>query len=183
MANLGGNGSIPAQRRPRPRRRARQPAGDGGAAAGAVLHAGPNGDGRGPLAIKVPAPASRASRAATHRLAFSSMLVGPGTEPDCMTRPAAGHDQPHIRSPLGTAAPISRVRRAGLREGAKPFLFTVLLSGHGLVRLARLDRSGLIRPGPVFDIPSRPRCSGSLWLHLGALDHHARRDVFPQCDQ
>jgi len=36
-------------------------------------------------------------------------------------------------------------------EGATPFLLTVLLSGHGLVRLARLDRSGLIRPGPVFD--------------------------------
>lgn len=73
--------------------------------------------------------------------------------------------------------------RALFDHGATPFLFTVLLSGHGLVRLARLDRSGLIRPAPVFDIPSQPRCSGSLLLHRGAFDHHARRYVFPQRHQ
>ena len=37
-----------------------------------------------------------------------------------MTRPVSEHDQPHIRSPLKTAAPKSRLRRAGLRR-AKPF--------------------------------------------------------------
>ena len=30
-----------------------------------------------------------------------------------MTRPVSEHDQPHIRSPLETAAPTSRLRRAG----------------------------------------------------------------------
>lgn len=33
---------------------------------------------------------------------------------------AAAPDQPHIRSPLATAAPTSRLRRAGLRK-TKPF--------------------------------------------------------------
>ena len=37
-----------------------------------------------------------------------------------MTRPVSEHDQPHIRSPLETAAPTSRLRRAGA-QGAKPF--------------------------------------------------------------
>ena len=36
----------------------------------------------------------------------------PGPEPDCLTRPVSGHDQPHIRSPLETAAPTSRLLRA-----------------------------------------------------------------------
>jgi len=37
-----------------------------------------------------------------------------------MTRLVSEHDQPHIRSPLKTAAPRSRLRRAGA-QGAKPF--------------------------------------------------------------
>jgi hypothetical protein len=37
----------------------------------------------------------------------------PGPEPNCLTRPVSEHDQPHIRSPLETAAPTSRLRRAG----------------------------------------------------------------------
>src|SRR4029077_10982546 len=36
----------------------------------------------------------------------------PRSEPDCMTRPVSEHDQPHIRSPLETAVPTSRLRRA-----------------------------------------------------------------------
>src|SRR5271166_975730 len=44
----------------------------------------------------------------------------PRSEPDCMTRPVSEHDQPHIRSPLETAAPTSRLRRAGA-QGTKPF--------------------------------------------------------------
>jgi len=36
----------------------------------------------------------------------------PGPEPDCLTRPVSEHDQPHIRSPLETAAPTSRLLRA-----------------------------------------------------------------------
>ena len=37
----------------------------------------------------------------------------PRSEPVCMTRLVSEHDQPHIRSPLETAAPRSRLRRAG----------------------------------------------------------------------
>ena len=44
----------------------------------------------------------------------------PRSEPDCMTRPVSEHDQPHIRSPLETAVPTSRLRRAGA-QGMKPF--------------------------------------------------------------
>jgi transposase InsO family protein len=45
------------------------------------------------------------------------------SEPDCMTRLVSEHDQPHIRSPRETAAPISRLRRSGLRK-TRPFLKT-----------------------------------------------------------
>ena len=44
----------------------------------------------------------------------------PRSEPDCMTRPVSEHDQPHIRLPLETAVPTSRLRRAGA-QGTKPF--------------------------------------------------------------
>ena len=44
----------------------------------------------------------------------------PRSEPDCMTRPVSEHDQPHIRSPLETAVPTSRLRRAGA-QGMNPF--------------------------------------------------------------
>ena len=40
-------------------------------------------------------------------------IRGPRSEPDCVTRPVSEHDQPHIRSPLETAVPTSRLRRAG----------------------------------------------------------------------
>ena len=65
-----------------------------------------------------------------------------GSEPDCMTRLVFEHDQPHIRSPFATAAPTSRLRRAGLRKTR-----TILengVSGHGLLRFVDLDPSGLI---------------------------------------
>src|ERR1700722_1994777 len=44
----------------------------------------------------------------------------PRFEPDCMTRPVSEHDQPHIRLPLETVVPSSRLRRAGA-QGVKPF--------------------------------------------------------------
>ena len=63
--------------------------------------------------------------------------------PDYMTRLVPEHDQPHIRSPFATAAPTSRLRRAGLRKTR-----TILenrVSGPGLLRLIHLDPSGLIK--------------------------------------
>ena len=59
-----------------------------------------------------------------------------GSEPDCMMRLVPEHNQPHIRSPLVTAA---RLRRAGLRKTR-----TILengVSGHGLLRFVDLDPS------------------------------------------
>ena len=44
----------------------------------------------------------------------------PRSKPVCMTRLIFERDQPHIRSPFRTAAPTSRLRRAGLGR-AKPF--------------------------------------------------------------
>ena len=59
-----------------------------------------------------------------------------------MTRLVSEHDQPHIRSPFATAAPTSRLRRAGLRK-TRTFLENGV-SGHGLLRFVHLDPSGLI---------------------------------------
>src|SRR3984957_21201525 len=65
-----------------------------------------------------------------------------GSEPACVTRLVSEHDQPHIRSPFATAAPTSRLRRAGLRK-TRTFLENGV-SGHGLRRFVHLDPSGLI---------------------------------------
>src|SRR6202040_3245806 len=54
-----------------------------------------------------------------------------------MTRPVSEHDQPHIRSPLMTAAPTSRLRRARAQEDEnhsrkrrfRPWLASVRLPG------------------------------------------------------
>jgi hypothetical protein len=67
-----------------------------------------------------------------------------GSEPSCVTRLVSEHDQPHIRSPFATAAPTSRLRRAGLRK-TRTFLESGV-SSHGLLRFVDLDPSGLIRP-------------------------------------
>src|SRR5580704_1345377 len=65
------------------------------------------------------------------------------SEPDCMTRLVSEHDQPHIRSPRETAAPISRLRRSGLRK-TRPFLKTGFL-GHVRMRFVHLGPPGLIK--------------------------------------
>src|SRR6476660_7080009 len=65
------------------------------------------------------------------------------SEPDCMTRLVSEHDQTHIRSTRETAAPISRLRRSGLRK-TRPFLKTGFL-GHVRMRFVHLDPPGLIK--------------------------------------
>ncbi len=62
----------------------------------------------------------------------------PGPEPDCLTRPVSEHDQPHIRSPLETAAPTSRLLRAGAQ--ANETILPIGISGHGLPRFVHPDR-------------------------------------------
>ena len=60
------------------------------------------------LAVKNEWRIERRSIDPVHALTFQY----PGPEPDCLTRPVSEHDQPHIRSPLETAAPTSRLLRA-----------------------------------------------------------------------
>jgi hypothetical protein len=67
----------------------------------------------------------------------------PGPEPDCLTRPVSEHDQPHIRSPLETAAPTSRLLRAGAQ--ANETILPIGISGHGLPRFVHPDLPELIR--------------------------------------
>ena len=67
----------------------------------------------------------------------------PGPEPDCLTRPVSEHDQPHIRSPLETAAPTSRLLRAGAQ--ANETILPIGISGHGLPRFVHPDPPELIR--------------------------------------
>src|SRR5450631_3155894 len=99
-----------------------------------------------------------------------------GSEPDCMTRLLSEHDQPHIRSPFATAAPRSRLRRAGLRKTR-----TILengVSGHGLLRFVYLDPPELIRSWKI------RRFGQGLWscdFHYGSLYDDAGGDIFPEC--
>ena len=92
---------------------------------------GPSGSVRGRPAMGVPTAIRRASLEKTcagasqvgrFRVISLQGFVGiRGPEPYCMTRPVSEHDQPHIRSPLETAAPTSRLRRAGA-QGTRTFL-------------------------------------------------------------
>ena len=61
----------------------------------------------------------------------------PRSEPDCMTQLVSEHDQPHKRSPLKTAAPTSRLRRAGAQAGET--ILEIDVSGHGFHRFAHPD--------------------------------------------
>jgi hypothetical protein len=102
----------------------------------------------------------------------------PRSEPNRMTRPVSEHDQPHIRSPLVTAAPTSRLRRARLRKTR-----TILesgVSGHGLLRFVYLDPPGLIRSWKMTGFCLV--CS-SRSLHRGAFDDDTGGHIFPERDQ
>ena len=67
----------------------------------------------------------------------------PGPEPNCLTRPVSERDQPHIRSPLETAAPTSRLRRPGAQ--ANETILPIGISVHGLPRFVHPDPPELIR--------------------------------------
>jgi hypothetical protein len=97
------------------------------------------------------------------------------SEPDCMTRLVSEHDQPHIRSPRETAAPISRLRRSGLRK-TRPFLKTGFL-GHVRMRFVHLDPPGLIKSWKIYGFGQR-LSSGT--FHHGSLDDNACGHIFPE---
>ena len=101
-----------------------------------------------------------------------------GSEPDCMTRLVSEHDQPHIRSTFATAAPTSRLRRAGLRKTR-----TILengVSGHGLLRVRR---PGSVRTNPVLGITGLARGLSSCGLRHSTFDDDAGCHIFPECDE
>ena len=99
----------------------------------------------------------------------------PGPEPDCLTRPVSEHDQPHIRSPLETAAPTSRLLRAGAQ--ANETILPIGISGHGLPRFVHPDPPELIRSWKICESVQR-LSSGD--LHHGSLNDDAGGDIFPQ---
>lgn len=85
--------------------------------------------------------------------------------------------QTHIRSPLSSAAPISRLRRAKAQEGGTILFFGFL--SQAKLRSAHLDPPELIRPrkiekGEVF--VSGGRC-------LGSFRHNPGGHIFPDGDQ
>ena len=92
----------------------------------------------------------------------------PGPEPNCLTRPVSGHDQPHIRSPLETAAPTSRLRRAGAQ--ANETILPIGISVHGLPRFVHPDPPELIRSWKICESAERLSSGG---LHHGSLNDDA----------
>ncbi len=60
-----------------------------------------------------------------------------------MTRPVSEHDQPHIRSPFETAAPTSRLRRAGAQGDETILIFGI--QAMGINRFVHPDPPELIR--------------------------------------
>ena len=102
----------------------------------------------------------------------------PGPEPNCLTRPVSEHDQPHIRSPLKTAAPTSRLRRAGAQ--ANETILPIGISVHGLPRFVHPDPPELIRSWEICESAERLSSGG---LHHGSLNDDASGDIFPQRHQ
>src|SRR5208283_1927791 len=102
----------------------------------------------------------------------------PGPEPNCLTRPVSEHDQPHIRSPLETAAPTSRLRRAGAQ--ANETILPIGISVHGLPRFVHPDPPELIRSWKICESAERLSSGG---LHHGSLNDDASGDIFPQRHQ
>ena len=115
-----------------------------------------------------------AHRTASDTSGSCSYISASGPEPDCLTRLVSEHDQPHIRSPLETAAPTSRLRRAGLRR-TKPFFQSAFQAMDYLGSSTRIrqNRSG---PGRFANLIG----GGSGDLHHGSLDDDAGGDIFPQ---
>src|SRR5208282_6027693 len=95
----------------------------------------------------------------------------PGPEPNCLTRPVSEHDQPHIRSPLETAAPTSRLRRAGAQ--ANETILPIGISVHGLPRFVHPDPPELIRSWKICESAERLSSGG---LHHGSLNDDASGD-------
>ena len=114
----------------------------------------------------------RSQRARSPR-PFTSLYPGP--EPNCLTRPVSERDQPHIRSPLETAAPTSRLRRAGAQ--ANETILPIGISVHGLPRFVHPDPPELIRSWEIWESAERLSSGG---LHHGSLNDDASGDIFPQ---
>src|SRR5271155_1269206 len=102
----------------------------------------------------------------------------PRSEPACVTRLVSEHDQPHIRSPFATAAPTSRLRRAGLRKTR-----TFLENGVLRPRLASGRPPGSVRADHfprimVLDSWKTGLSSGR--PNYGAFDHDSGAHILPE---
>jgi hypothetical protein len=85
--------------------------------------------------------------------------------------------QTHIRSPLLTVAPISRLRRARAQEGGTILFFGFL--SQAKFRSAHLDPPEPVRPRKIEQgkaFVSGGRC-------LGSFKDNAGSDIFPEGDQ
>src|SRR5712672_3753490 len=104
-----------------------------------------------------------------------------GSEPACVTRLVSEHDQPHIRSPFATAAPTSRLRRAGLRKTR-----TFLENGASRPRPASVRPPGSVRTDYVLRITVLDAWKTGLSSggpNHGAFDHDPGGHIFPERDQ
>jgi hypothetical protein len=82
---------------------------------------------------------------------------------------------------FATAAPTSRLRRAGVRR-TRTFLENGV-SGHGLLRFVHLDPSGLITSGGLrYWMTWRTGLSSGRPNHW-AFDHDSGAHIFPERDQ
>ena len=85
--------------------------------------------------------------------------------------------QTHIRSPVSSAAPISRLRRAKAQEGGTILFFGFL--SQAKFRSAHLDLPELIRPREI-------EKGGTLFSGgacLGSFQHNPGSHIFPESDQ
>jgi hypothetical protein len=90
-------------------------------------------------------------------------------------------DQPHIRSPFATAAPTSRLRRAGLRKTR-----TFLENGVSRPRPASVRPPGSVRTDYVLRITVLGTWKTGLSSgrpNHGAFDHDPSAHIFPERDQ
>ena len=102
-----------------------------------------------------------------------SFSKSPRSEPVCVTLPRSESDQPHIRSPLWTAAPISRLRRTKAQENE-----TILKLRRLSPRGQPVRSPGSSRTDQVLEERDNLRLAGN-----GAVDDNAGFDIFPQGDQ
>ena len=109
------------------------------------------------------------------QLALSFSIRVPS--PYRMTRLVSEHDQPHIRSPLKTAAPTSRLRRRGMRR-TKRFLSSAFQAMGYRGSSTRISQDYQVLEDLRISSVER-LSSGMVGFHDSSLDDDADGDIFP----